>query len=155
MESELVTVTLSPGAREAGHQDLVCRIKLEDSFVVTGVRAGFCRFLDNTSLKQEVASLFEDARVTRLELCDEECRKVPDDPINFQVGFRVDIVMDYPPMAAFFNERWGEVEVKRPDSEFDMKKLDRRAAMYSEEKWCGRSGEGKWVIRRILKNATL
>lgn len=150
LESELSSVTVIPGAREAVILDLVCRIRLEDSFLVTGVRQGFCRFLDNTSLKREVASLFEDARVTRLELCDEECRKVPDDPINFQVGFRVDIAMAYSTMAAFFNERWGETEVRRPTSEFDMKKLSRRAAMYSEEKWCGRRGEGDWVIRRVL-----
>ena len=149
LESELSTVTVSSGAREAVNLDLVCRLRLEDSFLVTGVRQGFCRFLDNTGLKREVASLFEDARVTRLQLCDEECRKVPDDPINFQVGFRVDIAMAYSPMAVFFNERWGEAEVRRPTSEFDMKKLSRRAAMYSEERWCGRRGEGDWVIRRV------
>ena len=43
--------------------------------------------------------------ILELELCDEECRKVPDDPISYQVGFKVKIAMDYAPMAAFFNER--------------------------------------------------
>ena len=46
----MVTVTVSPGAREAVSLDLVCRVRLEDSFLVTGVRQGFCRFLDNTGL---------------------------------------------------------------------------------------------------------
>ena len=130
--------------------DLVCRIKLEDTFLVTGVRQGFCRFLDNSSLKQEVEDLFEDARVVGLKLCDEECRKVPDDPVNYQVGFTVKIVMNYKPMAAFFAERWNETEVRRPTTDFDLKKLYRRAAMYSEEKWTGRKGNDGWIVRRLI-----
>ena len=146
VESELITFDMN---KTTVNQDLICRIRIEETFLVTGVRKGFCRFLDNTKLKQEVSDLFEDSRVTSLELCDEECRKVPDDPVNYQVGFTVKIAMDYEPMAAYFNERWNEADVKRPTSDFDVKKLQRRAAMYSEEKWVGRKGKGDWVVKRI------
>ena len=148
VESELEAVEIH---RDPVHLDLVCRIKLEDTFLVTGVRQGFCRFLDNSSLKQEVEDLFEDSRVVGLDLCDEECRKVPDDPVNYQVGFTVKIVMNYKPMAAFFAERWNETAVRRPTTDFDLKKLYRRAAMYSEEKWCGRKGnDDGWIVRRLI-----
>ena len=131
---------------EAQIVDLSCRLRLEDRFVVTGVRKGFCRLLDHSDVKEEVKEIFQDCRVTHIELFDEECKKVPDDPVNFQVAFTVKIVMDHQPMLAFFTERWNETEVRRPTSEFEAGKLGRRAVMYSEERWGGRRGE--WRVRR-------
>lgn len=83
VESDLVAVSCAPGS--SARQDLVCRPRLEDSFLVTGVRRGFCRLLDNSATEREVAALFGDARVELLELCEEECRQVPDDPVSYQV----------------------------------------------------------------------
>ena len=149
LESEPRTVEVVAG--QVVRLDLQCKLSLEDSFIVTGVRKGFCRFLDNSKLESEVKSLFDDARVKRLELCEEECKKVPDDPLNVQVGFRVDIVMNYDPLAEFFAERWSENDVRRPSTDFDQKKLQRRLVMYSEEKWCGRRQDGDWIVRRWEK----
>ena len=146
VESETMEVEVS--GDKAVRLDLKCFLRLEDTFLVTGVRKGFCRLLDNSKLEREVASLFEDAKVLQLELCEEECKNIPDDPVNVQVGFKVSIVMHYTPMASFFAERWNEAEVRRPSTEFDLKKLQRRIVMYSEETWCGRKQYGDWIVRR-------
>ena len=152
IESELTDIYVTENVdMEAQIVDLTCRLRLEDSFLVTGVKKGFCRFLDNNDVKEEVRLLFRDCRVTLIQIVDEECKRVPDDPVNFQVAFIVKIVMDHSPMLTFFTERWDEVEVRRPQSEFEAGKLRRRAAMYSTETWCGRQGED-WVVRRYLSD---
>ena len=146
VESEAKEVKVSGDRVE--RLDLKCFLRIEDKFLVTGVRKGFCRLLDNSKLEKEVAYLFEDANILNLSLCEEECKNIPDDPVNVQVGFKVSIVMHYNPMAAFFAERWNDTEVRRPTSEFDLKKLQRRIVMYSEETWCGRRQYGDWIVRR-------
>jgi len=148
-ESELTTVDVTNEyGKEALHVDLTVQIKLEDTFLVTGVKLGFCKYLDNKYVV-EVEHLFDDCYVTNVELYDQECKKIPDDPNSHQVAFLVSIVFAPLPMFTFFQERWGESEVRRPTSEFELKKLQRRANMYSKEKWCGRKDE--WLIKMFDK----
>ena len=151
LESELTDIEVTEnnnGEIEAQIVDLSCRLRLEDSFLVTGVRKGFCRFLDNTEVEEEVKEIFQDCRITQMEIFEAECKKIPDDPATVQVAFLVKIVMDHAPMLSFFAERWNEADVRRPSCEFEVGKLERRAAMYSQETWCGRRGQSDWRVRR-------
>ena len=149
IQSDLTDIVVTENTElEAQIVDLSCRLRLEDCFLVTGVKKGFCRFLANSEVKEEVRGIFQDCTVTECEVWDEECKMVPDDPLSFQVAFMVRIVMDHGPMVSFFTERWDEVEVMRPESEFSGLKLSRRAVMYSEEKWCDRRGESDWRVKR-------
>ena len=151
LESDLTHIEVrenNTGEMEAQTVDLSCRLRLEDTFLVTGVRKGFCRLLDNTEVKEEVKEIFQDCRITHMEIFEAECKKIPDDPATVQVAFLVKIVMDHAPMLAFFAERWNEADVRRPCSEFEVGKLERRAVMYSQETWCGRRGSQDWRVRR-------
>ena len=152
LESDLTDIEVrenNAGDIEAQIVDLSCRLRLEDSFLVTGVRKGFCRLLENTEVKDEVKEIFQDCRITHMEIFEAECKKVPDDPATIQVAFLVKIVMDHAPMLSFFAERWNEVEVRRPSCEFELGKLERRAAMYSQETWCDARGPRDWRVRRF------
>ena len=153
LESELTDIEVienNTGEIEAQTIDLACRLRLEDTFLVTGVRKGFCRLLDNTEVKDEVKEIFQDCRITQMEIFEAECKKIPDDPATVQVAFLVKIVMDHAPMLTFFAERWNETEVRRPSSEFEVAKLERRAVMYSQETWCARRELQDWRVRRYL-----
>ena len=122
LESELTDIEVlenTNGETEAQTVDLLCRLRLEDTFLVTGVRKGFCRLLDNTEVKDEVKEIFRDCRITQMEIFEAECKKVPDDPATVQVAFLVKIVMDHGPMLKFFAERWNETEVRRPSCDFE------------------------------------
>ena len=145
LESDLTTVEVTNDfGKEALEVDLTARIKLEDTFLVTGVKVGFCKFFNNKYV-EEVGNLFDDCTISDVNLHEPECKKIPDDPNSHQVAFLVRIVFAPIPMFSFFNERWGESIVRRPTSDFELKKLSRRASMYSKEKWCGRKGD--WLVR--------
>merc|ERR1719192_2980313 len=63
IESELTDIHVTENVDVEAHiVDLTCRLRLEDSFLVTGVKKGFCRFLDNNDVKEEVRQLFRDCR---------------------------------------------------------------------------------------------
>jgi len=150
VESDLTTVEVTNNyGTEAPEVDLTVRIKLEETFLVTGVKVGFCKFFDN-KYADDVKTLFHDCNILSLELHQPECKQVPDDPNSHQVAFVVTISFAPLPMFAFFNERWGESVVRRPTSEFERNKLMRRASMYSKEKWCRR--EGEWLIKILDKS---
>jgi len=145
VESDLTTVQVTAsGGKEAVRVDLTVRIRLEETFLVTGVKVGFCKFFDN-NYADDVKSLFDDCNILSVELYDSECKQVPDDPNSHQVAFLVRISFAPLPMFSFFSERWGENIVRRPTTEFERNKLERRANMYSKEKWCRR--EGEWLVK--------
>jgi len=147
LESEQVQVevtnTLGKGAIEL---NLLARIRLEERFVVTAVKMDGCKLFDHKYIP-EVRDLFSEARVTKVELYDAECKRVPNDPTNRQVAFLVDIVMNPLPIYQFFDERWGEPIVRRPTNGFQAEKLGRRSRLYAEDRWTGRNGE--WMIKTI------
>ena len=145
VESELTTVEVqNEFGKEALELDLTARIKLEETFLVTGVKVGFCKFFDN-KYGDDVRNLFQDCNILNIQIHEPECKQVPDDPNSHQVAFLVRISFAPLPMFSFFNERWGESIVRRPTSDFEQQKLLRRASMYSKEKWCGRQGE--WLVK--------
>jgi len=145
IESELTEVEVkNEVGTEALEVDLIARIKLEETFLVTSVKVGFCKFFDD-KYSEDVKELFKDCNVLDVKLYAPECKPVPDDPNSHQVAFLARISFAPKPMFNFFNERWGEAVVRRPTSEFEQKKLLRRASMYSKEKWCGRNGD--WLIK--------
>jgi len=149
VESELTTVEVTNEfGKEAMEVDLTARIKLEETFLVTAVKVGFCKFFDNKYV-DDVKSLFPDSNILAARLHDPECKQIPDDPNSHQVAFLVRISFDPIPMFSFFNERWGESIVRRPTTEFARNKLMRRASMYSKEKWCRR--EGEWLVKILEK----
>jgi len=136
-----VTEVLGKGALVI---NFVARIRLDVAFVVTGVKVGGCKFFDHKYIS-EVALLFKDCRVTKVELFDPECKRVPNSPENRQVAFQVDVVPAAVPMFLFFEERWGEEVVRLPTSAFEATKMARRSKLYAEDRWAGRQGE--WNIR--------
>jgi len=145
LESEEVEVEVKePLGKGALVLDFVCRIKLEAAFVVTGVKVGGCRFFDMKYLP-EVEELFDECRVTKTELHDAECRRVPNDAVNRQVAFLVSTVMEPLPMYSFFEERWGESVIRRPINGFEADKLTRRTRLYAMDRYAGRKGE--WNVR--------
>lgn len=145
VESDLTTVEVQNDfGKEALELDLTARIKLEETFLVTGVKVGFCKFFDN-KYGDDVRNLFQDCNILNIQIHEPECKQVPDDPNSHQVAFLVRISFAPLPMFSFFNERWGESIVRRPTSEYEQQKLLRRASMYSKEKWCGRQGE--WLVK--------
>jgi len=150
VESDLTTIEVSSDfGKEAVEVDFTARIKLQETFLVTGVKVGFCKFFDK-NYDEEVKNLFGDCTIHEVTLHEPECKKIPGgDPPSHQVAFLVKISFAPLPMFTFFNERWGENMVRRPTSEFQAKKLLRRASMYSKEKWCGRNDD--WLIR-VLEN---
>jgi len=145
LESEEIEVEVTEAlGKGALVLDFVCRIKLEAAFVVTGVKVGGCRFFDMKYLP-EVEALFDECRVTKTELHDAECRRVPNDPVNRQVAFLVNTVMKPLPMYNFFEERWGESVIRRPINGFEADKLTRRTRLYAMDRYAGRKGE--WNVR--------
>jgi len=149
IESDLIELSvinsLGQGALEV---NLTMRIQYQETFIVTGVKNGGCKYFDNQYF-DEIKSLFHDCRICDIKIFDQECRYVHNDADSRQVAFLVTIIFAPLPMFSFFDDRWGENIVRRPTSEFEMKKLKRRATMYSEEVWCGRKDD--WVVRVFLE----
>ena len=149
IESDLIDLSvinsLGQGALEV---NLTTRIQYQETFIVTGVKNGGCKYFDNQYF-DEIKSLFHDCRICDIKIFDKECRYVHNDADSRQVAFLVTIIFAPLPMFNFFDDRWGENIIRRPTSEFEMKKLKRRAAMYTEEMWCGRQDD--WVVRVFLE----
>ena len=145
IESDLVDVdvinSLGQGAVEI---ELKARIRFEETFIVTGVKNGGCKYFD-TKYFDEIKALFPDCFICDIQLCDEECRYVHNDSNSRQVAFQVRVTFAPLAMFNFFSDRWGENIVRRPTTDFEMDKLKRRASMYSKEMWCGRKDD--WLVR--------
>ena len=145
IESDLVEVSvINSLGKCALVVNLTARISYQETFIVTGVKNGGCKYFD-TIYFDEVRALFHDCRICDIRIFEQECRYVHNDSNSRQVAFLVRTALAPLPMFDFFNDRWGESIVRRPTSDFEMKKLKRRAAMYSDEMWCGRKED--WVVR--------
>jgi len=146
IESDLVNIdvvnNLGQGAVEL---DLSMRIRFEEKFIVTGIKNGGCKYFDDLYFDEVKALFRSDCSICDIHLYDQECRYVHNDSRSRQVAFQVTVVFAAQAMFNFFHDRWGENCVRRPTSEFEMKKLMRRASMYSEEVWCGRKDD--WLVR--------
>ena len=145
VESDLVEVSvinnLGEGALEV---NFTARISYQETFIVTGVKNGGCKLFDHQYF-DEIKSLFQDCRICDIKIFEPECKYVQNNSNSRQVAFQVLVVIAPLPMFSFFNDRWGESIIRRPTSDFEMKKLKRRVSMYSEEIWCGRRDD--WLVK--------
>jgi len=145
VESDLVEVSvinnLGEGALEV---NFTARISYQETFIVTGVKNGGCKLFDHQYF-DEIKSLFQDCRICDIKIFEPECKYVQNNSNSRQVAFQVLVVIAPLPMFSFFNDRWGESIIRRPTSDFEMKKLKRRVSMYSEETWCGRRDD--WLVK--------
>ena len=149
IESDLKEVTiestLGQGALEV---DLIARIRYQETFIVTGVKNGGCKYFDQQYF-DEIKSLFPDCIICDIKIFEPECKYVHNNSNSRQVAFQVLVSLAPLPMFSFFNDRWGETIVRRPTTDFEMKKFKRRVSMYCEETWCGRKED--WLVRIFLE----
>ena len=149
LESEVLDVSVTKSLTEGAIEcNLKALLSYWETFVVTGVKNGGCKYFDNKYLS-EIENLFDDCQICDIELFEPECKYVYNDSNSRQVGFLVTLVFNPLPMFNYFKDRWGDETVRRPTSQFEAEKLRRRATIYCEEIWCGRKDD--WNIRRFIK----
>jgi len=149
LESDILDVSVTKNLTEGAIEcNLKALLSYRETFVVTGVKNGGCKYFDNKYLN-EIENLFEDCQICDIELFESECKYVYNDSNSRQVGFLVTLVLNPLPMFNYFKDRWGDETVRRPTSQFEADKLRRRATIYCEEIWCGRRDD--WNIRRFIK----
>ena len=145
LESDLCEVdvinNLGEGALEIV---LIARIKIKETFTVTGMKNGGSKFFDKMYF-DEVKGFFHDCIVCDLQISDQACTNVENSPKSRQVTFHVTVIFSPLPMLKFFQDNWGESNIRRPTTDLELEKLKMKVSMYSKEMWCGKREE--WLVR--------
>lgn len=82
--------------------------------------------------KDEVLTLFHDTSLISFNVVKEECKNLSDN--SRHIVYSVEFTLLPEPLFEFFKERWGEPFVRRPLSDVEAKKLNRRIHIYASEK---------------------
>jgi len=129
--------------------DVVVRLKVPEVFHVNTAKVGY--MLEDLSFKDEVTQLFEDASVQRAVVLKQQCKNMKEN--SRHIVFKVEMTFHPLPMFHFFKERWAEEMVRRPQTEFEAKKLKRRLKLYAQDKWCGRKNDWNMKLLSDLEHA--
>ncbi|XP_023348147.1 carboxypeptidase D isoform X2 [Eurytemora carolleeae] len=141
VESVLHVINVFDSIGKSVRCDLMMHLCAKQTFLVNTVKVGF--FIDDMKFKDEVLTLFHDTSLISFNVVKEECKNLSDN--SRHIVYSVEFTLLPEPLFEFFKERWGEPFVRRPLSDVESKKLNRRIHIYASEKWCGRKED--WSIK--------
>ena len=81
--------------------------------------------------KDEVLTLFHDTSLISFNVVKEECKNLSDN--SRHIVYSVEFTLLPQPLFEFFKERWGEQFVRRPLSDVEAQKLNRRIHQFVNE----------------------
>lgn len=122
--------------------NLQMRLYYTQVFNVNTVKVGFRT--DDLTYRPEVSGLFPDCAVLQAQPVREACRPMKDNNSR-HIVYTIEVAAYPLPLYNFFKERWAEPIVRRPETDFENAKLQRRLKIYATDKWCGRKED--WNVK--------